>query len=273
MTKRSLIPELRVRLSPLPLDWQASSEPKSTTSRTGDPPVNSQTNGDAPVYPRLSLIAANGTPVREELVLEFGIGVESADALDVIVLPSGWEQELATEDKYAQFTYTMDGTIFRVNENIAITYYYVDSEGPSLNTTDHEPLEVIDLGMAYDALEATENTVDELDAGRLPMTVPPSVHQQQPQAVLNYSVRPSASAISAAKQKASKPDVGRPSASTISTVELTATKQDRGRPSVSAISASRDEGGQSGYLKQLYPADLFAAGGNSTSHAYIRSAP
>ena len=38
VTKRSAIPELRVRLSPLPLDWQASSEPKSTTSRNGNPP-------------------------------------------------------------------------------------------------------------------------------------------------------------------------------------------------------------------------------------------
>ena len=43
VTNRSAIPELRVRLSPLPLDWQANSEPKSTMSRTVGPPVNTQT--------------------------------------------------------------------------------------------------------------------------------------------------------------------------------------------------------------------------------------
>ena len=104
VTKRSAIPELRV---------QASSEPKSTTSRTGDPPVKFQMDGelvlrsalDEDSLQELSVIAANGTPVREE----FGIGVESADALEVIDLPSGLEQELAPEDKYVQFTYTMDG--------------------------------------------------------------------------------------------------------------------------------------------------------------------
>ena len=70
----------------------------------------------------LSLIAANGTPVREEVE----IGVESADALEVIELPSGLEQELVPLDKCAQFTYTMDRTIFHVNENVAITYYYIE---------------------------------------------------------------------------------------------------------------------------------------------------
>ena len=61
-----------------------------------------------------------------------------------------------------------------MNENVAITYYYVDSEEPSLNTTDPEPIEVIDLGMEYDTLGQIENTVDGLDAGRLSMTVSPS---------------------------------------------------------------------------------------------------
>ena len=128
----SAIPELRVRLSPLPLDLQASSEPKSMTPRTGDPPVNSQTDGELVLrsalgehsLQELSLLAANGTPVREEFV----IGVESADILEVIDLPSGLEQELAPGDKYAQFTNTMDGTIVHVNKNVAITYFHVDSE-------------------------------------------------------------------------------------------------------------------------------------------------
>ena len=96
VTIRSAIPELRMRFTPLPFDWQASSEPKSTTSRTGDTPVNSETDGELvlrsalgeDILQELSRISANGTLVREE----FGIGVESADALEVIELPRDWSK-------------------------------------------------------------------------------------------------------------------------------------------------------------------------------------
>ena len=85
MTERSAMPELRVRLSPLPWDWQPSSEPKSTPSRTGDHPVNPQTDGELVFRStlgedsrqQLSLIAAQATPVRKEFV----IIVDSAVAL------------------------------------------------------------------------------------------------------------------------------------------------------------------------------------------------
>ena len=93
MIERSAMPELRVRLSPLPLHWQASSEPKSTPSRTGDHHVNPQTDGELVFrsalgkdsWQQLSLIAAQATPVREEFV----ISVDSADALECH-RPSKW---------------------------------------------------------------------------------------------------------------------------------------------------------------------------------------
>ena len=150
-----------------------------------------------------------------------------------------------------------DGKIFNVIENVAITYYYINSEEPFLNTADSEPLEVVDSGMRYDALGALEDTVDELNVGCPLMTVPHSVRRQLPQAVLNFSGclsasaisnvepmaameergRSSASAAAAVEPRAAKPEVGRLSASTISNVELMADKLGSRRPSASAAAA------------------------------------
>ena len=124
-----------------------------------------------------------------------------------------------------------------------------------LNTADSEPLEVIDSGMEYDALEAVEDTVDEFNDGCPPMTVPHAFidSYRKRYSITPVACRPRPSQTSSRwrpirtvvtrrrrqrpPSRAVKPEVGRLSASTISIVEPTTANQGSGRPSASAAAA------------------------------------